>query len=183
MNKKKSDGNGYGDDYGSAKDIALDGGPYNSNSGSSVGGASNSDIGATAPYTPPMDDIAPTAPASAAPVSQPNAPSPAPTATSYKLHAVGGFMDGRVYPFDGKEITFGRDNSVSIKFPQETKGVSRIHCKLYMQGGKVMLMDLGSSYGTFVEGKGKIPAQSSVEIKPGDKFCVGEQKNSFVLKL
>ena len=92
-------------------------------------------------------------------------------------------MDGRVYPFDGKEITFGRDNSVSIKFPQETKGVSRIHCKIYMQDGKVMLMDLGSSYGTFVEGKGKIPAQSPVELKPGDKFCVGEQKNSFVLEL
>ena len=92
-------------------------------------------------------------------------------------------MDGRVYPFDGKEITFGRDNSVSIKFPQETKGVSRIHCKLYMEGSRVMLMDLGSSYGTFVDGKGKIPAQSPVEIKPGDKFCIGEQKNSFILKL
>ena len=185
MNSRKQTNGGYGnEDAGSAKDIALDGGPYNGGMGGSSSPANNN-IGATTPYVPPVEDIAPTAPAM--PVTPPPAPTPAPAAPvgpqNYKLYAVGGYMDGRVYPFDGKEITFGRDNSVSIKFPQETKGVSRIHCKLYMEGGKVMLMDLGSSYGTFIEGKGKIVAQAPVELKPGDKFCIGEQKNSFILKL
>lgn len=91
-------------------------------------------------------------------------------------------MDGRTYPMDAREITFGRDASVSIRYPSDTKGVSRIHCKLYWQGNTLMLVDLGSSYGTFVEGKGKLTPQTPVALKEGDKFCLGEKKNMFIIK-
>ena len=190
LSKKKPGENEAPSNASLAKDISLDGGPYGSGSSSpSIPGNLDNiyDMGSSNPTTPVgsgFDDIAPTAPAGVGAPTNSGFGASAPSApTSYKLQAVGGYMDGRVYPFDGQEITFGRDNSVSIKFPQDTKGVSRVHCKLYMDGSRVMLMDLGSSYGTFLEGKGRLTPQSPVELKPGDKFCVGEQKNSFVLKL
>ena len=184
MSKKNQGNSSSSDSNSSSRDISLDGGPYNAASipAPKIDNDIYAGVKSISPVTPqsssPMSysssiqDIAPTAPATVSSASN-----------NYKLQAVGGYMDGRVYPFDGREIIFGRDATASIRFPQDTKGVSRIHCKLFMQGGKVMLMDMGSTYGTYIEGRGKLTPQAPVELKVGDKFCIGEQKNSFILKL
>jgi hypothetical protein len=101
---------------------------------------------------------------------------------AYCICGHGGYMDGRIYPVQNGELLFGRDASAMIRYPGETKGVSRIHCKVYLQGGILMLEDLGSSYGTFVEGRGKLNPQVPVALQNGDVFYLGEQRNSFKIQ-
>jgi pSer/pThr/pTyr-binding forkhead associated (FHA) protein len=48
--------------------------------------------------------------------------------------------------------------------------VSRRHCELFEIGGQLMLRDLGSSNGTFVNGKRVVGEQS---LKHGDELTVG----------
>ena len=99
-----------------------------------------------------------------------------------KLHALGGYMDGRIYPIDKNAIIFGRDSSSTICYPANTKGVSRVHCKLFWKNGTLMLMDMGSSYGTYLKGKGRLNIEQPVAVKAGDVFYIGEKNNSFIIK-
>jgi pSer/pThr/pTyr-binding forkhead associated (FHA) protein len=45
-----------------------------------------------------------------------------------------------------------------------------------------MLEDLGSTYGTFLEGYGRLSANAPVEIKKGDSFYLGEKGNLFLVQ-
>ena len=98
-----------------------------------------------------------------------------------QLIAVGGYMDGRKYPVGGSEITFGRDASATVCFPADAKGVSRQHCRIFWQNGTLMLMDTGSSYGTFTQA-GKLQPMKPVPVKAGDVFYIGEKKNCFKIQ-
>lgn len=182
--KKKSGKEGESAAACESRDISLEeGNPYVQDNKMGIPSASPSvpqpvayrgmdDVPSTTPYIPPADPA----------VIPARARSDGKKKIVYKLCAVGGCMDGRVYPVDVMEITFGRDVSASIRFPADTRGVSRIHCKIYWQEDRLMLMDMGSSYGTFISNRGKLRPQSPVELKPGDKFCIGEKLNTFILK-
>ena len=98
------------------------------------------------------------------------------------LVARGGYMDGRVYPINESGITIGRDISNVVRYPMETPGVSRNHVKLYWDGSKLMLVDCGSSSGTFVQSIGKIQPMNPIEIKIGETIYIGEKKNAFEIK-
>ena len=76
---------------------------------------------------------------------------------------------GLSYP-DGTEITIGREIGNSIA-PVAAEGLSRRHAKIVSRDGKWTIEDLGSTNGTFVNGK-KI--DSPAEIKPGDKISCGK---------
>ena len=102
--------------------------------------------------------------------------------TSYKLRGLGGYMDGRTYSVSGKELTIGRSHDMAIRYPDATKGISRRHCKIFIFDGKLMLMDLGSTYGTFVSGKGRIIPDAPVPLKRGDTFFVGDKRNKFIIE-
>lgn len=101
------------------------------------------------------------------------------TAGRLWLLARGGCMNGRVYPIEQNEITIGRDTTMVIRFPADTPGVSRIHAKLYRQGGQLMLMDCNSTSGTFLKRQGKIAPMVPVAVQDGDVFYIGEKTNSF----
>lgn len=122
--------------------------------------------------TRPVDDIGPTLPvegAGAVPVQT----------KDLRLAARGGYMDGRSY-FVGKEgIRIGRDISNEIHYPRETRGVSRTHCQLYWDRGRLMIMDCNSTSGTFVKGAGQLQPMKPKELKEGDIFYVGEKNNGF----
>lgn len=95
------------------------------------------------------------------------------------LLAKGGCMNGRVYPIEQSEITIGRDASMVIRFPADTRGVSRIHAKLYWQGSQLMLMDCNSTSGTFLKRQGKLAPMAPVAVQSGDVFYIGEKANCF----
>lgn len=102
-----------------------------------------------------------------------------PNSRTISLLGIGGQMDGRRYYFNGSEILIGRATESNIRYSPETKGVSRIHCKLFFHGDKLMLMDLGSSFGTSIDGYGKLTPQVPMEVSKGTCFCVGDIRNKF----
>lgn len=95
---------------------------------------------------------------------------------------IGGIMAGRTFSTDGPEMTFGRDPSAVVSFPADTKGVSREHCRLFRDNGRLILTDSGSSYGTYVRGRGRMASDIQAEMKKGDVFYLGEEKNSFMIQ-
>jgi pSer/pThr/pTyr-binding forkhead associated (FHA) protein len=64
--------------------------------------------------------------------------------------------------------TLGRHDDCLIRI--KSSQVSRRHCELLEIGGKLVVRDLGSSNGTFVNGKRVIGQQP---LKPGDELTVG----------
>ncbi len=103
-------------------------------------------------------------------------------AASYKLVGVAGELAGREYPLTGK-LVIGRDTKVcNIKFSASTPGVSGVHCRVVLSGGKVTLTDLNSSYGTLKSDGSKLTANESVTLNRGDSFYLGSKNNGFTLQ-
>lgn len=51
----------------------------------------------------------------------------------------------------GTPLIFGRrTEKCNVLFKNETKGISSIHCKVKWYNGKVLIKDLGSTYGTWL---------------------------------
>lgn len=69
---------------------------------------------------------------------------------------------------DGTIKTIGR--STGAEFILDAPLVSRLHCQLSSTGGTLQVKDLGSTNGTFVNGK-RIAA--AAELKAGDVLRVG----------
>lgn len=75
-----------------------------------------------------------------------------------------------------KGITFGRDSKTCDVLLNEAT-VSEHHCRIYEQGGRVWLTDLGSSNGTTLR-KGlfhtvRLHGGQSVRVTSGDRLMVG----------
>lgn len=106
------------------------------------------------------------------------------TVPSYDLWLVceDGYMKGRVYPITQEAITIGRDLSSKLRYPEDFSGVSSKHAKLYWDNGRLMLMDLNSARGTFVNGLGRIPPMRATEILPGQRFSIAGEKESFLIQ-
>lgn len=80
------------------------------------------------------------------------------------------------------KLVFGRDpKRCKVVFPLDTEGVSGLHCQLVKENGKIVLTDLGSTYGTYVGNGLKIDKDTPVELKKGDTFSLGSDKNKFVV--
>lgn len=79
---------------------------------------------------------------------------------------------GKIYPVAAQVTILGRDPSCQICLPEGTKGVSRRHCQLTVQASKLILTDIGSTYGTFIH-ETKIPVNTPVELHSGSYFCLG----------
>ncbi len=73
----------------------------------------------------------------------------------------------RDFQLDKSVCVLGRRQDCDLQIP--LMGISRKHCQLSVQDGKVFVKDLGSSNGTFVNGK-RVDNQ---ELSPGDRLQVG----------
>ena len=76
---------------------------------------------------------------------------------------------GKIYPLEAPEIIVGRDanNTVAINDSE----VSRKHAKLSLHGSAYVIQDLGSTNGTFVNGK---RVTSTQVLNAGDTVSFGE---------
>lgn len=98
----------------------------------------------------------------------------APSMMAKKLVCVGGQYQGAEFPIDAP-ITMGRDSAAcDLIFDNETKGVSKVHCKLEMKNGKLLLADMGSTYGTVVNNSKQLVARDEIELRAGDRFRIGK---------
>ena len=96
------------------------------------------------------------------------------------VKGMGGIFAGQEFQVNGS-LVFGRNpQGCDIHFPDNTKGVSRTHCKVDSAGGGLTLTDMGSSYGTFLNGR-KLAPYSPATLNPGDTFWLGDRANSFTV--
>ena len=131
------------------------------------------DLGPTEPW--PGDDIGPTKPGQEGGGSDNGKP-------AFWILAKGGYMNGRMYQMDTinhLEITIGRNPGLTIRYPADTAGVSRAHARIYWKGNDLVLLDCGSTSGTFLQRIGKLSPMVPVILKDGDVFYIGEKKNEF----
>ena len=92
---------------------------------------------------------------------------------------VTGYFAGKRFPVP-KHVIIGRDpKRVQIVFPDKTMGVSALHCELRNNSGALMLVDLGSTYGTFLQNGEKLQPSNPHLISPGEEFYLGTKDNRF----
>jgi hypothetical protein len=86
----------------------------------------------------------------------------------YRLVSVGNFAPDAVFDVLDGVLTLGReaDNDIHMEHPD----VSRHHLKLIPDGDLLVLEDLDSSNGTYLNGE---PIEGVTEVKPGDVIQVG----------
>src|SRR5712691_3285884 len=93
-----------------------------------------------------------------------------------QLVITGGSETGRVFPLiDGYTATVGRGKLVDIQVSDST--VSRLHCLIEVDGGRVFIADHGSRTGTFVNGR----LVTKQELSPGDVLKIGQTRFRFEL--
>jgi len=86
------------------------------------------------------------------------------------LLVIGGELNGSLYDLeDNREYNLGRsiNNEISLEFD----GISRQHCKVIVGENSVILMDMGSKNGTYLNNN-KI--ESKVNLKKGDIIKIGK---------
>lgn len=106
--------------------------------------------------------------------------------STYQAQPSGGYTSGG-YPvlegvqgvYAGKQIAvtsqfqMGVDPSqCGITFPPGTPGISRRHLRVWSANGKILIMDLGSTYGSWLSGR-KMTAGLVYELLPGATVYLG----------
>ncbi len=91
-----------------------------------------------------------------------------PSTMNYVLQVVRGRSATTTLKLTDNVTSLGRHDDCVIRI--KSAQVSRRHCELYEVGGQLMLRDLGSSNGTYVNGKRVTGEQS---LKHGDELTVG----------
>lgn len=84
------------------------------------------------------------------------------------LEIQGGKHKGRKIRITDLETIIGRGEDAKIRI--SSKDVSRHHCKLVVSSSGIIVCDLASSNGTFVNGR---PVDKEVLLKPGSILAIG----------
>ncbi len=87
----------------------------------------------------------------------------------YQITVRSGPEPGKTFPLEREELFMGRDlaNDITISDPE----VSRRHARFIMQEENILLEDLGSTNGTFLNGERISTPQ---QLRPGDVVTLGE---------
>lgn len=90
-------------------------------------------------------------------------------ALDYQLTMRSGPTPGKNYPIEQEELMLGRDlaNDIAISDPE----VSRRHARFFLQNDNILVEDLGSTNGTFLNGE---RIASPQQLRPGDVITLGE---------
>ncbi len=96
------------------------------------------------------------------------------------LQGIAGCYSGQRIPING-QILIGRGPDCSLQFPQDTNGVSRKHCILRLNGNQLLIQDLGSSFGTYINGNVRLNANQAASLRPGDRIFIGSNGQGFVV--
>ena len=101
------------------------------------------------------------------------------------IYGVAGEFVGKSFSVSGSGLTLGRDvGSCQVIFSATSAGISRIHCSIYFNSssGVFVLTDAGSTYGTFHEKGMKLSQGQSINLRPGERFYLANQKNMFEVR-
>lgn len=136
-------------------------------------------------YAPPMPPVQPVppAPVQAAPVAPVQAAPAAPViaAPQIRVQCIQGSFAGKRFAISGKMV-LGRDaQRCDLVFPAKADGISGVHCMVTIDGSTIWLKDLGSTYGTYTAGGRRLAANEAVNLRVGERFWLGSEKELFVI--
>jgi diguanylate cyclase (GGDEF)-like protein len=94
-------------------------------------------------------------------------PRTSPSGASAYLVVIAGPSFGEMYKLKGDRMVLGRGDRTDVRIIDD--GVSREHAAVQREGGKIVLVDLGSTNGTFCNGI-RVPRQ---DLTDGDKISIG----------
>lgn len=103
----------------------------------------------------------------------PNPPTTPPAGSGVPvLEGVKGSYAGRTIPIR-QELYLGVDASkCAIVYPQGSPGISRVHLRIWPDNGRLMAMDMGSTYGSWLGGKKMTPGLV-YSLPPGSYVYLG----------
>ena len=96
------------------------------------------------------------------------------------VRAIKGPLVGRSWQLRNV-LQIGRESNLDIALPDETRGVSRVHCVLQRQGTLITVTDMHSSYGTFLNGQRLTPNQA-VSVMAGAVISLGSKNVQFLVE-
>lgn len=100
-----------------------------------------------------------------------------------RIQCVSGAFAGKRFALS-PQVRMGRDPTKNdLVFPDGTQGVSGVHCVLIYDSaaGSLYIKDLGSTFGTFVNGGKRLAPSQAMPLKVGDRFSLGSERESFMV--
>lgn len=95
------------------------------------------------------------------------------------LMGISGIHAGAVFPLN-ELLIFGRDkNKCNLIFSGDTQGISGVHCQVNPVEDGVELMDLGSSYGTFLQNGTRLTPHTPYVLRKGDGFYLADRQYGY----
>jgi hypothetical protein len=107
---------------------------------------------------------------------------PSPLVGKPVLRGVAGEYAGAAVTLDAAPSTLGRDpHSVNLVFAPEAALVSKRHCTIRwdVSRGVFVLEDHGSTNGTFLASGERLAANQPRDLRPGERFYIGDLSNQF----
>lgn len=105
---------------------------------------------------------------------------PAFSSATRTLYCTSGVFRGATFPLDLPVVMGRGTDDVSVRFPADTKGVSRKHLRVTADGDEVHLTDLGSTYGIDLNGTEHMRAHEERVLHAGDSFTIGKNETFLV---
>jgi len=96
-----------------------------------------------------------------------------------KLKVMTGSHEGTEIPISGDKFLIGRSESCQLR--PKSDSISRKHCIIVLREGRVLLQDLKSRNGTYVNDK-RLPPDKAKVLKPGDQLRIGKLEFEVVIE-
>ena len=104
-------------------------------------------------------------------------PAPSPSA-SFVVVGVKGTFAGKRFPV-GREMRVGRNPGNDITYSSDVPGISGNHCTLSPRDNGVVLIDVGSTNGSYLPNGTRLNPNQKYLFKAGDMFCLGSKDQVF----
>ena len=127
-----------------------------------------------APTSEPEDEMI-TRTSRQAPVKAPSAP------PVFYTEGLSGYYAGQVIPVKN-QMGFGRDAACDFRYPSEAGSISKVHCALIPAKDGVILVDLGSTCGTYLGTGERLKPHHNYLLKRGDNFFLSNPDQSFRIR-
>lgn len=127
-----------------------------------------------APTSEPEDEMI-TRTSRQAPVKAPSAP------PVFYTEGLTGYYAGQVIPVKN-QMGFGRDAACDFRYPSEAGSISKVHCALMPAKDGVILVDLGSTCGTYLGTGERLKPHHNYLLKRGDNFFLSNPDQSFRIR-
>ncbi len=96
------------------------------------------------------------------------------------LKVLGGTHEGKEIRIKDEKFLIGRSDSCQLR--PKSESISRKHCAIVQKDGRVLLVDLKSRNGTFVNEKQLSPEKAKI-LKSGDKIRCGQLEFELVIEV